>query len=134
MDLPLALKVLIIALQILFVGRLLGKACVQLLQVLPPAVYGSFALQLGLLQSGYFVKESLLLLFPDTDLCPSNGIKKVRESQLVPPLFIGDDCPDDEDRTSHALTFAKFLFLDGLVVSRHGHAEKLLLRIGPLAL
>ena len=133
MDLPLALKVLIIALQILFVGRLLGKACVQLLQVLPPAVYGSFALQLGLLQSGYFVKESLLLLFPDTDLCPSNGIKKVRESQLVPPLFIVD-CPDDEDRTSHALTFAKFLFLDGLVVSRHGHAEKLLLRIGPLAL
>ena len=128
-----ALKVLIIALQILFVGRLLGKACVQLLQVLPPAVYGSFALQLGLLQSGYFVKESLLLLFPDTDLCPSNGIKKVRESQLVPPLFISDG-PDDEDRTSHALTFAKFLFLDGLVVSRHGHAEKLLLRIGPLAL
>lgn len=69
MDLPLALKVLIISLEILFVSRLLGKTGVQLLQVFAPSMDGSFALQLGLFQSGYLVQQSLLLFFPNADLC-----------------------------------------------------------------
>ena len=68
MHLPLTLKVLVITFEILFIGRLLGKAGVQLLEVLAPSVNGSLALQLGLLQSVELLKESLLLLLPDGDL------------------------------------------------------------------
>jgi hypothetical protein len=70
MELPLALKVLIMTLQAFFVGRLLGQPGVQLLQVLSPAVDGSLTLQLRLLQPGYFAEESLLLFIPHGDLCP----------------------------------------------------------------
>lgn len=78
MDLPLALKMLVISLQIFFVSRLLGETGVQLLQILSPSVDGSFALQLGLFQSGYFLQQSLLLFFPNADLCD-----RVISSQLV---------------------------------------------------